>query len=66
MTAPSDEDLYVAYLGGDGNALRILMERYGDTLTLYINGYIHDIHEAEESVSTCSRFLKSRLTLFLG
>lgn len=43
----TNEDLYAAYLSGDENALYILMERYGDALTLYINGYIHDIHEAE-------------------
>ena len=43
-----DEALYAAYLGSEGNALRVLMERHGDALTLYINGYIHDIHEAED------------------
>ena len=24
------------------------MEKYGDPLTLYLDGYLHDIHEAEE------------------
>ncbi|WP_242822979.1 RNA polymerase sigma factor [Syntrophobotulus glycolicus] len=47
-TATTNEALYAAYLGGDGNALRILMERHGNALTLYINGYIHDIHESED------------------
>lgn len=47
-TIPTNEALYAAYLGGDRDALRILMERYGDALTLYINGYIHDIHESED------------------
>lgn len=28
--------------------MHILMERHGDALTFYINGYIHDIHEAED------------------
>ena len=47
-TKPTNEALYAAYLGGDKDALRVLMERYGNALTLYINGYIHDIHEAED------------------
>ena len=47
-TIETNEALYAAHLGGDGNALRVLMERHGDALTLYINGYIHDIHEAED------------------
>ena len=31
--APTNEALFTAYLCGDGNALRILMERHGDALT---------------------------------
>ncbi|WP_268919907.1 RNA polymerase sigma factor [Acetivibrio mesophilus] len=45
--------------------MRILMERYGDALTLYINGYIHDIHEAEDlMIDAFSRMIiaKPRLT----
>lgn len=60
-TVPSDEALYNAYLGGDGNGLRILMERYGNALTLYINGYIHDIHEAEDLMNEAfSRMIFAR------
>lgn len=29
-------------------AVDTLVEKYGDTLTLYINGYLKDIHEAED------------------
>ena len=43
-----DETLYRLYLDGDDAGLSALMEKYGDPLTLYINGYLHDIHEAEE------------------
>ena len=43
-----DEALYRQYLDGDDNGLDALMEKYGDALTLYIDGYLHDIHEAEE------------------
>ena len=43
-----DEALYRQYLGGDDAGLNALMEKYGDPLTLYIDGYLHDVHEAEE------------------
>ncbi|MEG1684023.1 MAG: RNA polymerase sigma factor [Oscillospiraceae bacterium] len=43
-----DEQLYQSYLDGDDNGLRELMERYGNSLTLYINGIIHDFHDAED------------------
>jgi len=36
MITATNEELFDAYLCGDGNALRILMERHGDALTLYI------------------------------
>ncbi len=44
----SDEELFRAYLAGDEAGLRQLMERYGDSLTLYLNGYIHDLNDAED------------------
>ena len=43
-----DEDLYRQYLSGDDAGLDSLMQRYGNSLTLYINGYLHDLHEAED------------------
>lgn len=43
-----DESLYRQYLNGDDAGLETLMKKYGDSLTLYIDGYLHDIHEAEE------------------
>ena len=44
----SDEELYRQYLHGDEAGLEALMKKYGDLLTLYINGYLHDVHEAED------------------
>lgn len=44
----SDEAVYQRYLDGEEKAADILVEKYGDALTLYINGYIKDIHEAED------------------
>ena len=42
------DTLYKEYLLGDGNALEQLMEMYGDRLTLYLNGYVQNIHDAED------------------
>ena len=43
-----DESLYHQYLSGDDAGLEALMRKYGDPLTLYIDGYLNDVHEAEE------------------
>lgn len=44
----TDDVLYRRYLDGGEDCLSALIERYGDKLTLYLDGYLHDIHEAEE------------------
>ena len=44
----TDEELYGQYLCGDETGLELLIKKYGDPLTLYINGYLHDVHEAED------------------
>lgn len=44
----NDITLYQSFLSGDDSGLQRLMERYGNSLTLYIDGYLHDIHEAED------------------
>ena len=43
-----DEVLYRQYLSGDDEGLNALMKKYGTPLTLYIDGYLHDVHESEE------------------
>ena len=54
-----DESLYRQYLNGDDEGLNALMKKYGEPLTLYIDGYLHDVHEAEELIwmfsPICSR-----------
>lgn len=55
-----DETLYRRYLGGDEGALRELLERYGDKLTLYINGYLHDIHDAEDLMIEAFSYLVTK------
>lgn len=44
----NDITLYQRFLSGDDSGLQRLMERYGNSLTLYIDDYLHDIHEAED------------------
>ena len=44
----SDETAYRRYLDGEQKAADVLVEKYGDALTLYINGYLKDMHEAED------------------
>ena len=44
----TDEELYGQYLSGDETGLKLLIKKYGDPLTLYIDGYLHDVHEAED------------------
>lgn len=48
MAMITDETLYRSYLEGDENGLTMLMERYGDRLTFYINGYLNDMSDAED------------------
>lgn len=44
----TDEILFRRYLEGDESGLTVLMERYGNSLTFYINGYLHDLNDAED------------------
>lgn len=48
ITLTSDEEVYRRYLDGEEKAVDILIKKYGDALTLYIDGYVKDIHEAED------------------
>lgn len=44
----NDDDLYRQFLAGDPSSYDQLMIRYGDSLTYYINGYTHDLQDAED------------------
>lgn len=46
----TDETIYQQYLRGETNAADLLVEKYADMLIFYINGYIKDVHEAEDLV----------------
>ncbi len=44
----SDETAYRRIFHGDQKSADILVERYGDSLTLYLNGYTKDLFDAED------------------
>lgn len=44
----SDEELYGLYLSGDTKAYDELLIRYGDRITLFLNGYLHNWQDAED------------------
>lgn len=44
----SDDELYCSFLSGDTSSYDQLMIRYGDSLLLYLNGYLHDWQDAED------------------
>ena len=61
MKGKEDEALFERLVDGDQEALRPLMERYGDALTLYVNGYVHDVDAAEDiMIEAFSRMLAKR------
>ena len=67
MRREDDEALFEKLLDGDSDALRPLMERHGDALTLYVNGYVHDIDAAEDiMIEAFSRMLARRPRMFRG
>jgi len=44
----TDEALFCRYLCGGKEEIAELVERHGDSLTLYINAIIGDVHDAED------------------
>ena len=67
MVDASDEKLFERLVAGEQECLRPLMERHGDALTLYANGYVHDIDTAEDlMVDAFARMLARRPRLREG
>ena len=60
----SDETAYRRYLNGEQKAADLLVEKYGDPLTLYINSYLGDMHEAEDlMIEAFSRIFAKERTI---
>ena len=49
----SDDELYRQYLAGDLSAGDLLMLRYGDQLTAYLDAFLHNPHDAEDLMLDC-------------
>lgn len=56
----TDEAAYRRYLDDDQTGLDELVEKYGSPLTLYIDGYLHDIHEAEDLMIEAFAYLLAK------
>ena len=56
----TDEELYQRYLDNDTAAADLLVQTHSDALMLYINGYLHDIHEAEDLMIEVFSYLFSK------
>ena len=57
----SDSELCNRYLSGDKTAYDELMIRYGDSLTNYLNGYLHNPEDAEDlMIDTFARIMVKR------
>ena len=44
----NDDELYRRFLSGDTLSYDELLIRYGDNLIFYLNGYLHNIQDAED------------------
>ena len=49
----TDDELYRRYLTGDQPAGDQLMLRYGDALTAYLDGFLHNAQDAEDLMLDC-------------
>lgn len=57
----SDTELYNRFLSGDKTAYDELMIRYGDSLTNYLIGYLHNPEDAEDlMIDTFARIMVKR------
>ena len=52
--------IYNDYLSGEAKAIERLMELYGDKLTLYINGYVKNLHDSEDLMIEVFAYLISK------
>lgn len=53
----TDEACYRCWLEGDEAGLNELMKRYGSPLTFYLNGYLHNVHDAEDMMIEAFSYL---------
>ena len=67
MGEKSDDRLYEQFLQGDTASYDELMIRYGDRLTFYLQGYLHDINDAEDlMIEAFARIMAKRPNIRAG
>lgn len=62
----TDEELYRRYLDGDEKSVDELMKRHEAALILYITGYLHDLHEAEDLMIEAFAYLFTKRPAIRG
>ena len=63
----TDEKLYSRYLeDGDEDALRLLLMRYREPLTLFVNEYVHNVDDAEELMLDAFAVVAAKTSRFGG
>ncbi len=63
----TDERIYERYLSGhDENDFRVLLERHRDALLLFINGFVHNLADAEELMLDTFAETAAGRTIFQG
>ena len=63
----SDEIVYRRFLdGGDEDDLRLLLERYRESFTLFLYGYVHSLEDAEELMLDAFAVAASGISRFSG
>ena len=63
----TEDELYSKFLSGDTSAYDELIIRLSDSITVYINGYLHDIYEAENlMIETFAKIMFKKPTIKKG
>lgn len=63
----TDEKLYEDYIAdNDENALRLLLEKYREPLTLFLKCYVRDINDAEDLMLDTFAVIASKKSRFRG
>ncbi len=66
MPELTDEQAYERYLQGEEDTLRVLLERYRESLTLFLFGYVHNMEDAEELMLDAFAVTVAGESRFLG
>ena len=66
MSVEMDEQLYERYLRGEEDALRVLIDRYRESLVLFLFGYVHNMEDAEELMLDAFAVAASGTSRFSG